>query len=425
MSDALSVVHVYDGHEQVYEGKGSVPGVVWNVARATAEAGHDVTVIERQWDGLPERAVHEGVRFRRLSLWTGADEPWTRVPYEQVESPVGIVRLVGDRTYFALRALAALRSMDVDVVHVHLPFAANVLTTVAPWIRDRMVYTAHLGELRLDALQDAAEDQAAAADGGLSVPSVLQHTSPDAFLAERVAKTTVLNPDIREAFEQLGVPESKLAVVPNGVDIERFAGVSAGRVADVRERYDLDGRPALLFVGTVMPRKGVTDLVEAVASVVDRGWTDLRLVIAGDTDLDKAYVGRVEKLIDEHSLATNVDTAGFVPAADLPALYQAVDLTVIPSLEEGFGMTAVESLAAGTPVVGTRVGGIPWVLDGERCGLVTEPGDPDVFGEAIATLLEEGSTREAMAEAATERARSLSWAGISEDFISVYREVEP
>ncbi|MFB6187081.1 MAG: hypothetical protein ABEI86_09480, partial [Halobacteriaceae archaeon] len=51
----MRVIHIYDGHEQVYEGDGSVPGVVWNIARETAEAGHDVTVLERQWEGLPEQ----------------------------------------------------------------------------------------------------------------------------------------------------------------------------------------------------------------------------------------------------------------------------------------------------------------------------------------------------------------------------------
>lgn len=103
----MEVVHLYDGHERVYDGRGSVPSVVWNLARETAAAGHEVTVLERRWDGLARRAEREGVAFRRMDLATGADEPWTRVPYEMVASPVGLARLVGDRTNFALEALAA------------------------------------------------------------------------------------------------------------------------------------------------------------------------------------------------------------------------------------------------------------------------------------------------------------------------------
>ena len=90
----MEAVHLYDGHEQVYEGRGSVPGVVWHLGPG---GGHDVTVIERQWDGLDATATHDGVDFERLDLWTGADDPWTRVPYEQVTSLVSVGQLVADR----------------------------------------------------------------------------------------------------------------------------------------------------------------------------------------------------------------------------------------------------------------------------------------------------------------------------------------
>lgn len=441
----MRVVHLYDGHERVYDGRGSVPNVVWNLARETAAAGHEVTVLERRWAGLAPTAEREGVAFRRLDVATGADEPWTRVPYEMVRSPVGLARLVGDRTNFALEALRRLRGLDFDVLHVHLPFAAGVLVTVAPWLRDRTVYTAHLGELRLDALDDAGAeagtgdsgtDDTAAGDGGagdggetgdgddagIEVPAVVEHLSPDVYLANRTAATTVLNPEIREVFADRGVPASKLRVVPNGVDLTRFGDPDPETLAEVEAAYDLGDRPTLLFVGTVMPRKGVVELVEAVERVVSAGH-DPRLVIAGETELDAEYVDRVRSRIREAGLDDRVELAGFVPADHLPALYAAADLLVAPSLEEGFGMTVAEAMAAGTPVVGTDVGRVPWLLDGERCGLVVDPGDPTALADAVARLLDDPDERRRMAERARRRAADVSWEGVAEDVLSIYQEV--
>jgi glycosyltransferase involved in cell wall biosynthesis len=409
----MHVVHVYDGHEKVYEGRGSVPGVVWNVARETAARGHDVTVLERRWNGLGEHATHEGVAFERMSLRTGADEPWTRVPYEEVTSTEGALRLVGDRTNFAFHALRRLRRLDPDVIHVHLPFAANVLVTVAPWLRKRMVYTAHLGDLRMNLLEDDTE---------VDVPGVLDLFSPDLFLAKRVARTTVLNPEIREAFVEDGVPADRVEVVPNGVDLERFGEVPETDLERVREAYGLDDRPFVLYVGTVMPRKGVTELVRALALVAEREDVPTpRAILAGEKTLDEAYTARVEELIAEGGLEGHVELTGFVDGADLPALYSLADVFVVSSLEEGFGMTAVEAMAAGTPVVGTRVGGIPTLVEDGVQGRVVEPGDVEGLAAALGDVLADPAGRERMVERARARAAEFSWEAVGEQFEAVYR----
>lgn len=416
----MRVVHLYDGHEQVYRGRGSVPRVVWNVARETAAAGHDVIVIERQWNGLPRRSTHEGVNFRRLDLWTGAAQPWDRVPYEMVESPLSLARLIGDRTYFAVRALQELRQLPFDVLHVHLPFAANVLLTVAPWLCQRTVYTAHLGELRLNALQDGGE-----VDGGdeIDVPGVVQRFSPDVLLARRAAATTVLNSSIREQFMTRGVPGSRLEVVPNGVNLERFGDVPEIRIRDVRHTYRFDDVRTVLFVGTVMPRKGVTDLVRAMADVVDAVDEDVRLVIAGETDLDEAYTQRIRALIEKHDLDDVVELVGFVSDEELPALYAAADMFALPSHEEGFGMTAVEAMAAGTPVVATRVGGMPWVLENGDAGRLVDVGAVSAMATEITTILDDANGKERMTEHARERARDFSWSAVATRVVNCYEEV--
>lgn len=405
----MHVIHVYDGHEQVYGGRGSVPGVVWNIARETAAEGHDVTVLERRWNGLQATTTHEGVKFRRLNLRMGADEPWTRVPYEMVKSPLSLARLVGDRAYFAARAVQELKQQTFDVVHVHLPFAASVMLTIAPWLRNQTVYTAHLGELRLDALNT---------DTDADVPGVLSRFSPDIFLAERAEHTTVLNPVIRQQFVERGIEADSVSVVPNGVDIDRFANVNQDKVESVRERYSLGDARIVLFVGTLMPRKGVIDLVDAFANLVTRFENDVKLVLAGESNLDETYTQAVETRIDELGLNAHVNRLGFVDASDLPGLYTAADVCVIPSHEEGFGMTAVEAMAAGTPVVGTHVGALPQLLEDTKTGQLVEVGNIQGISEGLERLLKSSKR----SKRAKNQVEAFSWSGITKQLETIYKE---
>jgi glycosyltransferase involved in cell wall biosynthesis len=418
----MHVLHLYDGHERVHSGRGSVPAVVWNVARETARRGHEVTVLERQWAGLDQVESHDGVAFRRLPLRTGSDEPWDRVPYEQVTSPTGVLRLLTDRAAFARAAWPHLRQIEFDVLHVHLPFAANVLSTLVPSLRSRTVYTAHLGEVRLDALTD--DQQADEGGTSIHVPDFLRYFSPDVYLARRAAHTTVLNDRILDVFVDQGVDPDSVSVIPNGVDVDRFGDVPAAAVTDVRRKYGATGRPTLLFVGTIMPRKGVDDLVRAVGHLVtDRGLTDLRAVVAGEDELDGEYTAEVRGIVGDLGVEDNVTFPGFVPEEDLAPLYAAADAFVMPSREEGFGMTITEAMAAGTPVVGTRVGGIPRQVDDGHQGYLVEPNDPKGLANAIGDVLRDAPERRRMGESARERAETYSWGSIAERFERVYRSV--
>jgi len=398
----MNVVHLYDGHERVYDGRGSVPDVVWSLATRTAGRGHEVTVIERKWAGLPTGAEHGDVAFSRLDLRTGADEPWENIPYNMIGSIPGTVRLLLDRVNFARRAYSRLRSLNYDVVHVHLPFAANVLVTVAPWLRDRMVYTAHLGET----------------ESRVEEPTV----SPDVYLAKRTARTIALNPKIRRAFADRGVSRDRLAVVPNGVDVSRFTDIDTEAVASVREAYDITGDPVVLFVGTLTPRKGVTELVEAAARVLSRhGGPELLLV--GRTDLEPQYVERVRETLTTEEVADRVTLTGFVSEEELLACYELADLFVLPSSEEGSSVAVTEAMAAGLPVVGSRIDGIRQQVDHGTHGLLVDPGDVTGLAESISRLVSNDRARHDMADAIESRARSLSWERVTDRMLDVYAEV--
>ncbi|WP_128226236.1 glycosyltransferase family 4 protein [Halobacteriaceae archaeon SHR40] len=412
----MKILHVYDGHEKVHHGQGSLPRIIWNIARRTADRGHDVTVIERQWEGLPPVSEHEGVIFRRLSLGTGSDEPWEEVPYEMVSGLAGVGKLVVDRTNFALKTLHMLRNTEYDAIHVYLPFSANVLVTLSPGLREKMIYTAQLGELRLNALTTDEESD-------LEAPSFLEFFSPDIYLARRTAYTTVLNPTVKRIFSENGVQKEQMIHIPNGVDVQKFEAISEGDCERVRDTYDLGDRPVVFFAGTVMPRKGVAEFAEAAAEVVAAGHDSVEFLIAGETDLDEEYMNHVRTIINEAGIEANVTFTGYLNDTDLLPLYRTASVFVLPSFEEGFGMVVSEAMAAGTPPVASRISGVKQQINDKQTGILVEPGNSNALADALLDLLEDPEKRETMGERSQQRAEQFSWERITDQYIDLYKRV--
>jgi len=154
-----------------------------------------------------------------------------------------------------------------------------------------------------------------------------------------------------------GVPAERIRVVPGGVDAD-FFGIDATRPA-ARERLGWpEDRPIVLAVRRLVRRVGLDDLVAAMDKVRKRV-PDALLLVAGKGPLE----GELRSLVRSLRLENHVRLLGFMPDQELPAAYRAADLTVVPSVAaEGFGLVVVESLAAGTPVLVTPVGGLPEVV---------------------------------------------------------------
>ena len=149
----------------------------------------------------------------------------------------------------------------------------------------------------------------------------------------------------RDLIRSYRVPEEKIAVIPHGVAAE-FAPANAGAVSDVRARYGLGAR-YVLAVGTVQPRKNLARLAAAVRQLNDNG-TRIDLAIAGKQGW---LAADVMYEIENERASPFVRLLGYVPDADLPALYTGADVFAMPSLYEGFGMPVLEAMACGVPVV--------------------------------------------------------------------------
>ncbi len=185
--------------------------------------------------------------------------------------------------------------------------------------------------------------------------------------------------DLREKVIALGVNPTTVHVVPRGVDQVRF---SPGNGEQARELLGLPlDRAMLLWVGRMVPVKGLSVLLAACQRLVRRG-IPFHLCLVGDGPLRSS----LEQTCDGTGLAEHVTFLGSVPQHDLPDWYRAADVMVLPSRSEGIPNVLRESLACGTPFVASRVGGIPEIADESSCRLVP-PDEPAALADAIADVL--------------------------------------
>jgi len=221
-----------------------------------------------------------------------------------------------------------------------------------------------------------------------------------------------------EVFElvRLGAAHDSIRVVPCGVDVGHF---TPDGPADPRP----PGRHRIVFVGRLVERKGVGNVIAALADV-----PDAELVVAGGPDAGELdgdrEVARLRALAAESGVADRVVFRGRVGRADLPALLRSSDVLVSAPWYEPFGIVPLEAMACGVPVVASAVGGlIDTVVDG-RTGLHVPPRSPERIAEALRDLLADDERRRAFGAAGAQRAQwRYSWDRVSRMTLQVYAEL--
>ena len=183
-----------------------------------------------------------------------------------------------------------------------------------------------------------------------------------------------------QAMREMGAVE--VSVIPNGVDATRFHPIDR---AEARRKLELGEGPVILSVGNLVPNKGMDRLIRALASV-SPGSSAARatLVIVGRGPEEE----RLRTLAAGLGLRERVRLTGVVAHESLGSWYAAADLFALATEREGWPNAVLESLACGTPVVATRVGGVPEILRSDRLGTMVEPSD-----QAFAQAIEAGLSR--------------------------------
>ncbi len=191
----------------------------------------------------------------------------------------------------------------------------------------------------------------------------------------------------------------KVSVVHNGIDLSEYDADCCKR-GTFRASQNFDpNTPLIGFTGNLIPRKGVDLLIRTVARIQPK-YPELHLALVGQVPVGEPHDHRVyyEALARELGIADRVRFVGFM--SDVRPAVRDFDILVLPSLQEPFGRSVIEAMALGTPVVASRVGGIPEIIEHEWDGLLVTPGDEKELGRALERLLADAALRVRLAEAA-------------------------
>lgn len=227
---------------------------------------------------------------------------------------------------------------------------------------------------------------------GESLIAVTFRTLLDRSSRRNVARFVAVSGAVRDGLMADKVSASRIAVIPNGVDILQLRGAASGDLT-----VPLPKAGALVgFVGRLEQIKGCEFFIRA-ASLLAADYPDVCFVIAGKGSRES----ELRALAADLGVADRVEFVGYVTA--VPPLLAALDVVVVPSLSEASGLTAIEALGLSVPVVASRVGGLPEIAVHGETGLLVSPGDSAAIARAVAQLLDDRSLARALAAAGARR----------------------
>lgn len=224
-----------------------------------------------------------------------------------------------------------------------------------------------------------------------------------------------------QLIELYGADPERIHVVPPGVDLLRFA---PGDDVEARRRFGFGDDPTIVFVGRLQPFKGTDIAVHALAQL-RRMVPDARLVIVGG-DSPRGSRGermRLRLAARRLGVADRLQFLEPVPHRELPDLYRAADVVVVPSASESFGLVALEAAACGTPVVATAVGGLRLTVRDGETGYLVGRRDPAGFAAALSRVLADPSARRRLGGNAVRLAQRFPWSSTSDGILEAYASV--
>ena len=339
--------------------------VVHKLARAMVARGHRVTIVTASERGESYQAEDEGVRLVRVHSW---DNPFWReapIPFVgQKELDDVVEELQPELLHIHDSALLALQFLRLSR-RIEVPLVASC------YYVPRFVARYLGGEITEDVVEAAT---------WAYLVWLLNH-------CDRVVFATRAH---RDFFRDQGL-KAATAIISNGLDIHRYHPVD-GAEDEIEARYNLPAGPRILFVSRLARDKAIDVLIRAMPEV--RSWVPTAcLLLVGRGDHRPA----LEELTEELGLEGVVRFMGFVPEADMPALYRACDCFAIASTYEVQSLPTLQALATGLPVVAANAVALPEIVKDGVNGYLVPPGDPQAVAKGIVAIVSDPQQAAAMA----------------------------
>jgi glycosyltransferase involved in cell wall biosynthesis len=202
---------------------------------------------------------------------------------------------------------------------------------------------------------------------------------------------------------------SKIYIVSNGVDFDDIQNIQPHRSIE---------HPSILFVGLLRKVKGVDLLLKAVPIIL-KSVPNIHVYIVGSGEQET----ELKRLAKNLSIEKQVIFLGFISVEDKYSYYKSTDICAFPSIYEPFGIALLEAMACSKPIVASNVGGIPFVVENGKTGLLFECWNVEELAEKVIILLKDKELREQMGKAGRERAKGFTWDKIAEQTVELYKKI--
>ena len=354
---------------------------VRQLASALGELGMKIDIFTREHSDVPNRVETIGSNVRVIHIYVGEPDAHLDELYDLLPDFLE-----------QLNKFREEEGLEYDVVHSHYWLSSWVGRELSQELAIPHVVTFHT--LSLIKMQSRAGEEE---QSERSVIETKVIATADRIIA--------FSPHERDAMARLYAADAnKITLVPCGVDLEVFRPLNQKAV---RSSLGLNGEKILLYVGRVEPIKGLDLLVETAAQMDSEDGVRM-IVVGADVNGDRE-MDRVRQLAREKDLEDKIDFVGQVDHDDLPLYYNAADVCVVPSYYESFGLVALESMACGTPVVATRVGGLSTIIHHGRTGYLKSWRCPEAFANSVEMIISSNGLQQSMGEAARKRAEGMGW----------------
>jgi glycosyltransferase involved in cell wall biosynthesis len=317
------------------------------------------------------------------------------------------------------RKLNSVRgTVNVDITHANLPLTPNF--AVPPNFGKTLVCTVHStwkGEAQ--AIRSEPYSRLNANEKFMVSFNWFLRIFEEKMLERANKIIAVSHFTKRELLEYYKVPERKIRVIHNGVDVNKFKPAQDKRKVKEELGFNPDDL-TILSVGRLYARKGLFTLIESMPAVVNR-FKNAKFIISGKGQSDemRKLIAHAEKI----GVKDNLIFTGYYPDKKLPKLYQAADVFAFSTFYEHHPFAVLEALSTGLPVVTTSVGGIPETIESGKNGFLVEPFNPKQFADRILYLLEHPAEASEMGLLARQTIlERFDWRIVVKEVLKVYDE---
>jgi N-acetyl-alpha-D-glucosaminyl L-malate synthase BshA len=376
----------------------TTPAFVYELSKHLKESGFEIVVLAPHDGSAKKLEIIDGMKIYRFPYFY--PEEYQCLCYDggmlpnvkkstlaKVQLPIFIIAYI----YFILKIIIKEK---IDLVHAHWIIPSGFVCSLAKFIlRKPLIISVHGTDIAI-----------------INYP-FLKTTMKQILKSADIC--TVNSTATKNAVSGVFCGKKEPLIIPMGVDLDLFKPLERDKNYSVKEQV-------ILTVARLDVKKGIHHLIDAMPAIT-RKFPGARLVIAGEGPERGHLMDQINKLGLEH----NVSLAGAVQNKDLPKFYAMADIFILPSLREGLGVVLLEAMACGTPVIGSRVGGIPDIINDGENGLLAEPGDYEDIAKNIVRCLSDKELLRKFSITGLETVKErFAWGPIVEKFCNEYRMLE-